>query len=128
MFFSTYLNKQNQQKIKWNTLREMCPCWEFFWFVFSRIRTEYGVSLRIQSECRKIRTRITPNTDFFTQWYKHTKNNYSWLGVTDLMEFWSDLVYKKVQTSMQCSMNLLYINIIYNTWKFSNKKIYIFGT
>ena len=25
----------------------------------------YGVSLRIQSECRKIRTRITPNTDTF---------------------------------------------------------------
>ena len=30
----------------------------FFWSVFSRIRTEYGdiVSLRIQSECKKIRT------------------------------------------------------------------------
>ena len=25
----------------------------------------YGVSLRIQSECGKIRTRITPNTDSF---------------------------------------------------------------
>ena len=25
----------------------------------------YGVSLRIQSECEKIRTRITPNTDTF---------------------------------------------------------------
>ena len=25
----------------------------------------YGVSLRIQSECQKIRTRITPNTDTF---------------------------------------------------------------
>ena len=49
---------------------------------FSRIRTEYGeilphfpafglnterygVSLRIQSECRKMRTRTTPNTDTF---------------------------------------------------------------
>ena len=29
----------------------------FFWSVFSRIRTEYGVSLRIQSECGKTRTR-----------------------------------------------------------------------
>ena len=28
----------------------------------------YSVSLRIQSECRKTRTRITPNTDTFTQW------------------------------------------------------------
>ena len=26
---------------------------------------KYGVSLRIQSECEKIRTRITPNTDTF---------------------------------------------------------------
>ena len=33
----------------------------------------YGVSLRIQSECGKIRTRITPNTDTF-------------LAVFDLME------------------------------------------
>ena len=29
----------------------------FFWSVFSRIRTEYAVFLRIQSECGKIRTR-----------------------------------------------------------------------
>ena len=29
----------------------------FFWSVFSRMRTEYSVSLRTQSECRKIRTR-----------------------------------------------------------------------
>ena len=29
----------------------------------------YGVSLRSQSECRKIRTRNTPNTDTFTQWW-----------------------------------------------------------
>ena len=29
----------------------------FFWFVFSPILTEYGVSRRIQSECGKIRTR-----------------------------------------------------------------------
>ena len=27
----------------------------------------YTVSLRIQSECEKMRTRITPNTDTFTQ-------------------------------------------------------------
>ena len=49
---------------------------KLFWSTFSRIRTEYGeipglnterypVSLRIQSECEKMRTRITPNTDTF---------------------------------------------------------------
>ena len=34
--------------------------------VFSRIRTEYGeISLRIQSECGKIRARKAPNRDAF---------------------------------------------------------------
>ena len=37
------------------TLREKCLYLEFFW----------SVSLRIQSECGKIRTRKTPNTDTF---------------------------------------------------------------
>lgn len=38
-----------------------------FWSVFSLIPTEYGggVSLRIQPECWKIRTRTTPNADTF---------------------------------------------------------------
>ena len=38
------------------TLHEKCTYSEFFW---------YGVSLRIQSECSKTRTRKTPNTDTF---------------------------------------------------------------
>ena len=40
---------------------------ELYWSVFSRIKNKkrYFVSLRIQYECRKIRTRITPNTDTF---------------------------------------------------------------
>ena len=29
------------------SLREKYPYWEFFWFVFSRIRTEYGEIFRI---------------------------------------------------------------------------------
>ena len=36
------------------TLREKCPHSELFWF---------AVSLRIQSECEKMRTRITLNVD-----------------------------------------------------------------
>ena len=47
------------------SLREKCPYSELFWSAFSRIRTEYSVSLRIQSECGKIWTRISPNTDTF---------------------------------------------------------------
>ena len=41
------------------SLREKCPCSELFSSVFSRIRTEYGKIIR------KIRNRITPNTDTF---------------------------------------------------------------
>ena len=47
------------------TLRKRCPYLELFWSAFSRIRTEYGVSLQIQSKCGKIRTGITLNTDTF---------------------------------------------------------------
>ena len=40
------------------TLREKCIYSQFFWSVLSRIRTEYDlISLRIQSERGKIRTR-----------------------------------------------------------------------
>ena len=66
--------KQSQIILKWDdkirnlikyTLPEKCPYSEFFWPVFSRIRTEYGarVSVRIQSECGKIRTRKIPNSN-----------------------------------------------------------------
>ena len=51
------------------SLRENCPYSEFFWSVFYYIWTEYGQirseSLRIQSECWKIRSRKTLNTDTF---------------------------------------------------------------
>ena len=67
-----------------STLREKCPYSEFFWSVFSRIRTEYGVSLRIQSECGKIRTRKTPNTDTFhvvqmTGFYMKCNTGLNWV-------------------------------------------------
>ena len=45
--------------------RKKCPHSELFWSTFSCIRTEYSVSLRIQSGCAKMRTRITPNTNAF---------------------------------------------------------------
>ena len=61
---------------QWTTLREKCLYSELFWSLFSRIRTEYGrygVTLRIQSECRKMRTGITPNTDTFHAVLYNTK-------------------------------------------------------
>ena len=54
---------------RWNALRKLCPYLESFWSLFSHIWTEcverYGVSPRIHSECRKMRTRISPGTDTF---------------------------------------------------------------
>ena len=47
------LNQKNIHCVK------KCPNTEFFWSVFSRIRTEYFVSLCILSEC----VRIRENTD-----------------------------------------------------------------
>ena len=59
------------------TLREKCLYLEFFLSVFTSIRT---ISLRIQSECGKIRTRRTPNTDTFyavqlSIWRRETLRN-----------------------------------------------------
>ena len=52
------------------TLREKCTYLQFFWYVFCHIQTEYGeiVSLRIQFECGKIRSRKTRTRTLFTQW------------------------------------------------------------
>ena len=47
------------------SLPKKCPYLEFFWAVFSRIRSEYGKILRIQSKYEEIWTRKTPNTDNF---------------------------------------------------------------
>ena len=52
-------------------LRKKCPYSELFWSAFHPfgLNTEkYGVHLRIQSECWKIRIRITPNMDTFHAW------------------------------------------------------------
>ena len=50
-------------------LRKKCPYSGTFQSAFCHIRTEYGkpysVSLRFQSKCEKMRTRMTPNTDNF---------------------------------------------------------------
>ena len=46
-----------------STLRKKCLYSELFSFAFSRIWTEYGKMRR--SDCGKMRTRITPNTNTF---------------------------------------------------------------
>ena len=52
-YSANYLHSANCQTFT-NTLREKCPDTEFFWSVFSCIRTEYG---DLGSKYRKIRTR-----------------------------------------------------------------------
>ena len=50
------------------TLPEKCPYSELFWSAFPvfGLNTErYEVSFRIQAECGKMQTRVTPNTDTF---------------------------------------------------------------
>ena len=74
-FFNYYYNSTIYYLQK-GTLRKKCPYLELFWSSFfpkfSRIGTEYGeilrvsaYSLRMRENARKMRTRITPNTDVF---------------------------------------------------------------
>ena len=53
----------SSSNFKSKSLRKKCPYSVLLWSAFSRIQTEYSESLRIQSECGKMRIRITPNTD-----------------------------------------------------------------
>ena len=71
VFFSENLFCQEQPVLSHNkflvtnTLREKCPYSKLLWSAFSRIRTENGEIRSIQSECGKMRTRITPKIDTF---------------------------------------------------------------
>ena len=59
------MQAQNNKRI---AQREQCLYSECFWSVFPAFgltMERYSVSLLIQSECTKIRTRKTPNTDTF---------------------------------------------------------------
>ena len=74
-------------------LRKKCPYSKLFWSAFSRIRTEYFVSLRIQSECGKMWNRITLNAGI-----SHT--------VMLVLE-WPQFRFLKLQTHF--SQNILFI-------------------
>ena len=58
------------QKVRTGSLREKCPYLKLFWSPYSRIRTEYDEILRTSPYSvlmRKMRARITPNTDTFCE-------------------------------------------------------------
>ena len=71
--YQTILNISFSENFAYVPLYKKCLYSELFWSVFSRIWPEYEVSLRIQSECGKIRTRIAPNKDTLrsvvNKWY-----------------------------------------------------------
>ena len=59
----------------------------------------YGVSLRIQSECGKIRTRISPNTDTFCRvmWLEIGPHARPWIGRIAELEFdWIKFLFNSV--------------------------------
>ena len=83
-------------KMLWKSMREKCPYSEFLWSVISRIRAEYGEILcisSIQSECGKMQTRKTPNTDTFHAMSFLSKNSFS-LHISGLLRALSS-IYEK---------------------------------
>ena len=69
---------RNGLMVKWmfmyksTSLLKKCPYSEFLRPAFSRIRAEYRIFLRIQSECGKMWTRKTPNLETFHAGYTKT--------------------------------------------------------
>ena len=60
------LNKYTKYPIPKIKMREKCPYSKLIWYVFHRFQIEYGeIRSILQSECGRIRTRITPNRDTF---------------------------------------------------------------
>ena len=53
IFFNDQVNEDKVYKISYCHCVKSVQIRSFFWSVLSRIRTEYAVSLRTQSECRK---------------------------------------------------------------------------
>ena len=69
---------KSKWQIQCRTLREMCLYFRSFpglYFTAFRLNTD-SVSLRIQSECTKIRTRKTPNIDTFYTVNKLCQRNF----------------------------------------------------
>ena len=105
-------------------LREKCLYSELFWSAFACIWT---VSLRIQSQCGKMRTRISPNTDTFYAVMLHI----TFLGSKMLESIWTKsrwrlkscqkIVFEKIKIKM---MHVLELNLSQYSLKFVLKSSY----
>ena len=89
-------------------LRGKWPCSELFWSAFFPhfpafgLNTErYSVSLSIQSECEKMRTRIIPNTDILhgVFYFLHLLHFLFWMLNSGIWVFPKSLFRKKFNTS-----------------------------
>ena len=75
----------------------------YFWPVFSCIRIEYGVNLRIQSEYRKIRTR---NNSVFTQFSRSVSH-------FNILRLIYSRVSKNFRTNFKLDLNRFYLCTVY---------------
>ena len=80
------------------SFRKKCPYQEFFWSVFSRIRTECG--LRIQSECEKIRTLLA-----HYQFFRKVKQFLICLNKKHSLVFSVKIVSQKLSSSVICNQS-----------------------
>ena len=102
--FNIYL----QPNLNLNSIHEKCPYSEFFWSILSAFwlnTKRYFVSLRIQSECRKIGTRKNPNKDTF-----HVVNTFTVLHkfLSTVLHIWlrSKYDFRKLSTYLDGSFSI----------------------
>ena len=78
-FFNDQVNEDKVYNISYCHCVKSVQMRSFFWSVLSRIRTEYAVSLRTQSECGKIRTKKTSVFEHFSRsvWYTSSSDSFS---------------------------------------------------
>ena len=87
------------------TLREKCSSLEFFWFVFSRIWTEYGKILLISPYSVQMRE----NTDQKNSEYRHfsrSVTNHQKRKLVDFLKKYSCIIYVKI--SLECKFEKVY--------------------
>ena len=96
-------------------LREKCPYLKLFWSAFSSIWTEYGEIQSIQSECWKIRTRITPNTDTFYAVLLREENLILQMAIVhEMLKTWIWKHYKLRPVSILPCVSTVLERVMYN--------------
>ena len=109
-FFNDQVNEDKVYKISYCHGVKSVLIRSFFWSILSRIRTEYAVSLRTHSKCRKIRTRKTSVFEHFWRsvWYTSSSNSFSPMSHF-LRVFYKSILYPLFILTTYCN----------NIWNFS---------